>query len=690
MSFFLSFISMMTIFQVSVEWVFDFIEIPVYEALEDYRYLPEAKIYIDGFLVVGAEVSYTRNGVERTFISTVNTSIVRNYTIYYRATFPDYNITSTQPIIFSVVDKIPPTIHDIPEKTMMVGGFFPAFEEGITYSDNYDDSTDLMLSFQISHITKHIVGVYHYGVIVIDRSGNQTKKVGVLHVVDLIPPTIIQKKEITIDVFSSWTYMDYFTISDNADTFLDVLIDDSNVDYQKIGDYVIYLSAMDDSQNITSVSAKIHVVDRVPPSLVFVPSPVIIDVFSEVNETHLKQYILDIQDNYDRLTLDDVSVIGVVNTMMIGTYKVTYEVKDSSANSFRQSLDIHVVDRIPPNIVLSEALIVDVFSVEPFWIQYFEFSDDYSTIHELTYQLQTKPNMEKIGRYPLSLTVTDKSGNKAIYQGFVEVVDRIPPIIIQLNEIIITEFEKRLYIHYFSVTDQYDQGDEISIQIDDTDVDYFTIGEYPIHVFATDRSGNQSIFVAYIWVVDIIEPTLSLTNDYYKVNLGEALIDLSLFIDEAYDNYDQLGKENVLIIGEIDTSIIGKTEIIYELVDRSENKQRASLWITVDDDEAPTLTMGDLFVVEGMSIDPYEGIQANDNHPSFHVLCLNDEIDDYLPGHYVLTYVVMDARGNYQTYQRNLFIEPIKNQSSITDFMPVILITCLGIIAAVINYRYYK
>lgn len=176
MSFFLSFISMMTIFQVSVEWVFDFIEIPVYEALEDYRYLPEAKIYIDGFLVVGAEVSYTRNGVERTFISTVNTSIVRNYTIYYRATFPDYNITSTQPIIFSVVDKIPPTIHDVPEKTMMVGGSFPAFEEGITYSDNYDDSTDLMLSFQISHITKHIVGVYHYGVIVIDRSGNQTKK----------------------------------------------------------------------------------------------------------------------------------------------------------------------------------------------------------------------------------------------------------------------------------------------------------------------------------------------------------------------------------------------------------------------------------------------------------------------------------------------------------------------------------
>lgn len=690
MSFFLSLLSMMTVFEAKVQWIWDFIEIPLYEAIEDYRYLPEAKLYLDGFWVVGAEVIYTRNGVERTFISTVNTSIVRNYTIYYKATFPDYNLSSIHPIIFSVVDQIPPVIYEIPEKTMMVGGAFPSFIEGITYGDNYDDFEDLVLTFQTSHITKDIVGTYQYGVIVTDRSGNQTKRVGTLHIIDLIPPVITQKKECMIDVFSSWNLKDYFTISDNADTYLEIILEDSRVDYQKIGIYPITISVVDDSDNITTISTEIKIVDREAPLMTLVPTSPMIDVFSDIDASLLKSYILFVQDNYDDLTVDDVHVIGVVNTDILGTYRLIYELKDSSLNTSQMSLDIKVVDRTPPEILQLESLMVDVWSVEPFWLEYFQISDNYSPLSELSIVLSTKPKMDVIGFYPITITVTDKSLNKAIYQSFIEVVDRTPPTITQLNDLLITDFEKHNYEHYFFVEDQYFDSEEITLFIDDSAVNYSQIGEYPIFVYASDPSGNESLIETELWLVDIIQPTLTLTHDDILIPYGDNALKLLDFVSEAYDNYDDLSIEDVLIIGEVNVNKIGVYPVMFELRDRSDNLTYATLIVRVDDLERPTLRFDDLIVIEGAMIDPLEGIEGMDNVSNPAILCLNSHIDDYLPGRHVLTYVVMDSRGNYQIYERVLIIAPIDRSISLIQYVPVILITVLGLIASIFTYRYYK
>jgi hypothetical protein len=681
---------MMTVLEAKVQWVWDFIEIPLYESVEDYRYLPEAKLYMDGFWVVGAEVLYTRNGVERTFISTVNTSIVRNYTIYYKATFPDYNITSIHPIVFSVVDQIPPVIHEIPEKTMMVGGAFPSFEEGVSYSDNYDDVSALTLSFQTAHITKSIVGTYLYGVILTDSSGNQTKKVGTLHVVDLIPPVITQKKELVIDIFGQWSINDFFTIIDNADTFVEVFIEDHDVDYTKIGSYPISISVVDDSQNVTTISLELRIVDRIPPVLTLIPTSPIVDVFSEVGEDLYKSYILLTEDNYDELSKEDVTVIGIINSEFIGTYKLTYELIDSSKNVHQVFLDVKVMDRTPPVIESIDELKIDVFSVEPFWLEYFHIQDNYSPTSELAVQLVTKPKMDVIGFYPLILTVTDKSLNKAIYQCYIEVVDRVSPIIRQLNDIVITDFEKRDYVHYFELDDQYYSTADISLMIDDSSVDYSKIGEYALMLTATDPSGNETLFETELWLVDITEPILTLTHSTFHMEYGDEPIILSDFIDEVDDNYDELTKDDVFITGDANPLIIGNYMIVYELSDYSNNHTKAMLNIVIDDHERPTLSFEELVVTEGSIINFYEGIEGYDNYGQPNILCLNQQMTDFVPGSYVLTYVVMDVRGNYRIYERTLIIEPFNQQVSIMNYLPVIIITLLGILASFFNYRYYK
>lgn len=68
MSFFLWSLQLLTILTVRVEWINNFIKVPLFSNIEEYRYLPEARIYVDDLFVSGAEVTYERNGVEWTYI----------------------------------------------------------------------------------------------------------------------------------------------------------------------------------------------------------------------------------------------------------------------------------------------------------------------------------------------------------------------------------------------------------------------------------------------------------------------------------------------------------------------------------------------------------------------------------------------------------------------------------------------
>ena len=99
------------------------------------------------------------------------------------------------------------------------------------------------------------------------------------------------------------------------------------------------------------------------------------------------------------------------NVNDIGTYKINYEVYDSSGNMFNKTITVLVKDITKPVIEQLEELVFNV-NQEVDLNDYFNIYDNYDSYNDLTinYQ-QNNVNYNEIGTYKLTIVVKDKSGN---------------------------------------------------------------------------------------------------------------------------------------------------------------------------------------------------------------------------------------------------------------------------------------
>ncbi|MDX9692156.1 MAG: hypothetical protein RBT45_06835 [Acholeplasmataceae bacterium] len=208
MSFLLSLFQILAFTQTYVEWINTHVIIPLKENLYDYTELPEAFLYIDGILVDDPEIAYQRDGVERTFISTVSTSYVKTYTIYYRVIFPSYDISHVKAISFEIKDMEPPKIIDIPSFRITLLQELPSLTQGLRYADNYDEFSNIIVIVDQTHIIKNRVGIYPIYYQIIDSSGNTKHVSTTIEIYDHLSPDITLKKEIILNFGDIFIYTD--------------------------------------------------------------------------------------------------------------------------------------------------------------------------------------------------------------------------------------------------------------------------------------------------------------------------------------------------------------------------------------------------------------------------------------------------------------------------------------------------
>jgi hypothetical protein len=295
--------------------------------------------------------------------------------------------------------------------------------------------------------------------------------------------------------------------------------------------------------------------------------------------------------------------------------------------------------------------------------------------------------MNVVGVYPIIVEVKDYSGNVAHYRDYIYIVDRIPPQIIQLNDIMIIDFQKRSFLSYFDVYDQYDQFKDLSISIDDSNVIYHQIGSYLIYVEATDSSLNHTLFESHVIIVDLVEPTLSLTHYFITKEMGSTQLFLLDFIKEAYDNYDEITVNDVDIDHHIQYEKIGIYYITYTLRDLSLNQSVQTLILKIDDTTPPLITALPMTIKTNETYDPYEGISASDNTHYVSVKCYPLIIDTSNPGTHIITYIATDQRGNHTTFKRLLTIIKDDSSPSVEQYIPLLVITLISLSAI---YYFWK
>ncbi len=685
MSFLLALIGILGPYQ--VVWEDTDIDVVLNTPIEDYVDIPQASLYIEGELI-DTEATYIYNGVNRTFITTVQTSYVKTYAIDYEVYFEAYDIRTTTTVYFHVVDEISPRFTYIPSFEINVGDDLPDLLEGLTYTDNYDDIEYLTLKVDSSQVNTNQVGTYKIYYQVYDTSYNRTFASANIKVIDQIPPTITKTDDVILNYGSdSFIIDDYFEFSDNTDDILTISLDDSSVDYSKLGKYSIEITVTDQSNLSTTRSYELVITDHEAPNLI-VRDEIILQVFDQEALEHLEDYVILIEDNYDDLDIADVSYIYDIDINRLGSYHIYYEVSDQSNNITKETVEVLVVDETIPEILLLEPLIFDVGNEMPFIETYFDIFDNYYKREALTIDFDYDIDMNKVDKYQLIVTVKDPSKNVAYYYGYIEIIDRVSPEIIQNNEIVITQFNEIDYASYFEFSDQYDDQANITFEILTDDIDYLHIGTYDLIVYAYDLSNNKQTYLTQVYVIDIIDPILTLSTTKVYLNLDHDPIDLTSYISEVSDNYDELSMNDVLIEEDISYNEVNCYEVKYSIEDLSKNREEVILYLYIDDYEQPEVTMTDLHVDMNAAINYLEGIEVIDRS-NYEIYYDASYIDTSLEGIQYLTYVIQDERGNYIKHIRKIYIEQDEFTYEIEQFIPVIIVLLASIFSAFYIYKKY-
>ncbi|MDO9629685.1 MAG: hypothetical protein Q7I99_07265 [Acholeplasmataceae bacterium] len=687
MSFLLSLLSIFSILTIRIDWINDFLNIELKENIDNYTYLPEATLYINDVLTFDPRMFYERNGVEWTFITTVNTNVVRAYNIKYRVNYPTYNISQVKTITFNIVDLKPPVFIQVPQFSIPLSQKLPDLKEGLIYSDNYDAVSDVKVQINSSKVILNRIGIYEIVYQISDLSNNTVTMKSSLEVYDHLPPTITLKKEFLLSFGASFVWSNYLTIVDNYDTVIDIYIEDIDVNYSRLGSYPILIRATDQSGLSSEISQILTIIDIEKPKITFKSQAPVIPVHSLESEAILKSFILNVTDNYDLISIDDVIVYHDIEWNILGEYTIYYQLSDQSKNTLETKIKVKVKDLIKPIINLSQPLIFEVFNQVPFINSYIDYEDNYDFKNNLTLKITTAFKMNIIGKYPITVEVTDLSGNKEILQSYVEIIDNESPTITQINDLIITDFSKKNFGLYFSLEDNYDPSSKINIQFDDQRVNYFEIGSYPIYVLATDQSLNQTMMLAEVFVIDIIDPILELKQHSILLQVNSQPLELRSLIKIASDNYDYITIDHVFIDGFILYNEIGIYKITYRLFDSSLNFTQKELLVTVDDRIPPIITSTQLSLQVHAIFNPYEGLYVEDNMGTYEIYFFPQTINTSIPGKKKITYVAVDQRGNYTTYIREIIILGNEKKYELSAFIPVVIV---GLLAASTIYYIYK
>ena len=380
------------------------------------------------------------------------------------------------------------------------------------------------------------------------------------------------------------------------------------------------------------------------------------------------------------LTTSIVTDLSNVNTNVVGSYTITYNVSDAAGNAATQvSRTVNVVDTTAPVITLAGDATVTVEVGAIYTDSGANATDNYDG--DLTTSIVTdlsNVNTNVVGSYTITYNVSDAAGNAATQVSrTVNVVDTTAPVITLAGDATVTVEVGAIYTDSgANATDNYDGDLTTSIITDLSNVNTNVVGSYTITYNVSDAAGNAATQVSRtVNVVDTTAPVITLTGDAtVTVEVGAIYTDSGA---NATDNYDgDLTTSIVTDLSNVNTNVVGSYTITYNVSDATGNAAtQVSRTVNVVDTTAPVITLtGDATVtVEVGAIYTELGAKATDNYDTAVTVVIGgDTVDTSTVGSYTVTYDATDANNNAATQvtrtvnvEEGLSIKDLSNPISI-------------------------
>ena len=224
--------------------------------------------------------------------------------------------------------------------TIQVGSVYT--DAGATATDNYDASVTVTVT---GSVNTAVVGDYTLTYNAVDSNGNHAVPVTrIVHVVDTVVPviTLSGSSPVTVEVGSVYTDAGASALDNYDGVLTGSIVTVNSVNTAVVGSYTVTYNVKDSSNNAAvQVTRTVNVVDTTKPIITMLgttPVTVLVgSVYVDAGATAL--------DNYDGVLTGSIVVVNSVNTAVIGSYTVTYNVHDSSGNAAVQvTRTVNVVD----------------------------------------------------------------------------------------------------------------------------------------------------------------------------------------------------------------------------------------------------------------------------------------------------------------------------------------------------------
>ncbi|MGL5043000.1 MAG: glycosyl hydrolase family 28-related protein [Culicoidibacterales bacterium] len=308
---------------------------------------------------------------------------------------------------------------------------------------------------------------------------------------------------------------------------------------------------------------------RVPVEVVDTVAPVI-NVVKTVFELGKEIGVNDIVSVSDLDPKTSLRLTQKANELVLGSQEITVEATDSSGNMTQQKVMLTLVDTIAPIINIkitkfeqgAKIAVADIATAVDL---------DTKTTLEMSPQIDSSI----LGEQEVVLVAIDSTGNKTEQKVVVEIVDTVVPLI-TINKTIFEQGSKISAADIAAVTDDDAKTTlEMSPQIDSS-----ILGKQEVILVATDSTGNKTEQKVVVEIVDTSSPVINIKQTNFEQGSKISAADIAVVTDAD-------AKTTLEMSPQIDSSILGKQEVILVATDSTGNKSSLDVTIIITSKGTP-------------------------------------------------------------------------------------------------------
>ncbi|MFL5350791.1 MAG: immunoglobulin-like domain-containing protein [Hyalangium sp.] len=532
---------------------------------------------------------------------TVDTAKLGTYTRSYTVADPSGNAAVPATRTVKVTDTVPPALALKGSATMTLGCSEPFVEPGVTAVDACQGDVGNRVTISGS-VNAAQAGSYVLTYNATDPSGNAATAVTrTVTVTSTQGPvlTLNGASPLPLECKRDWYSEPGATAVEgcSGEISVPVTIEHPYIDSNAPATYSVTYRATDNSGRVATAVRQVKVQDTLAPELYLngATSPSL--------ECKVDTYVEQGAVANDLCSGDlskAVLISGTVNTSAPGAYPVRYSVQDGQGLVTEKVRDVHVVDTRPPTITLNGSATPQMECSRDAIVALGATASD-SCAGDITSRITISgtENIVAPGTYPITYNVKDPSGNAAAgVTRSVTVMDTKAPVVTINGEANMTlECGVDTYTELGATAYDACQGDMTSqLHTYGNGANAKAVGTYSIQYGVWDASGNTTMALRTVKVVDRLPPTLSLVGPAtvrHECASG-TYVDLSATAHDAC--YGDL-TANVSTTGSVNAWTRGSYTLTYNVQDSTQLKATPlTRTVQVVDTQAPTFEFHDVTV----------------------------------------------------------------------------------------------